>query len=397
LLRYLKPYRLVVALVFGLVFLQSLANLYFPTLMASIVDTGIVKGDTACILHIGGIMLLTTVAGTACAIAASFFSARVALGFGRAVRGRLFAHVAAFSLHEFDAVSTASLITRTTNDTTQVQQIVLVMLSMMISAPLMFVAGVILAISQDATLPWVLVGVIPILVATILLIMRTAIPLFQTMQAKLDQLNLVVGEGLSGVRVIRAFDRTEHEDRRFAEANLDLTSTVVRVNRIVALVMPMMLVLNLSAVVILWVGSVRVNNGAMQVGALMAFLQYAMQILFALLMISMKIRTLSCSWSRKYSAMVSAVKATRERAPGDSLIWPNTRTERSNTPEACICKYSSFPSRVRSPTPAKTAIPWRSRMVRRIRSRMRTVFPTPAPPNSPSFGRAAAARAGRGL
>jgi ATP-binding cassette subfamily B protein len=140
------------------------------------------------------------------------------------------------------------------------------------------------------------------------------------MQAKLDQLNLVVGEGLSGVRVIRAFDRTEHEDRRFAEANLDLTSTVVRVNRIVALVMPMMLVLNLSAVVILWVGSVRVNNGAMQVGALMAFLQYAMQILFALLMISMKIRTLSCSWSRKYSAMVSAVKATRERAPGDSLI-----------------------------------------------------------------------------
>src|SRR5712691_138651 len=136
LLRYLKPYRAPIALIFVLVFLQSLANLYLPTLMADIVDTGIVKGDTSYILHVGGIMLLITIGGTICAIVASFFSARVAIGFGRLIRARLFTHVENFSLHEFDTVGTASLITRTTNDTTQVQQVLVILLSMMISAPL---------------------------------------------------------------------------------------------------------------------------------------------------------------------------------------------------------------------------------------------------------------------
>ncbi len=285
---FLKPYRLIVALVFLLVFLQVLANLFLPTLMASIVDIGIVNGDTAYILHTGEIMVLTTLAGTLCAVAASYFAARVAIGFGRALRGQLYARVATFSLHEYDAVSTASLITRTTNDTTQVQQLVLVMLSIMVTAPLMFVGSIFLAISQDATLAWVLVGVVPVLVTAILLVLRAAVPLFQALQAKLDQLNLILDEELTGVRVIRAFVRTAHESKRFDAANLDLTATTIKVNRIVALLMPtMMLVLNFSAVVIIWFGSIRVNNGDMQVGALMAFLQYFMQILFALLMISM--------------------------------------------------------------------------------------------------------------
>jgi ATP-binding cassette subfamily B protein len=256
--------------------------------MADIIDTGIVKGDTPYILRIGGLMLLVTIGGAICAIIASFYSAKIAIGFGRIVRGKLFTHVENFSLHEFDKMGTASLITRTTNDTTQVQQVLIIILNMMISAPLMAIGGIILAVAQDATLSLILLAAIPFLVAAILVIMFRAIPLFQVMQKKIDRLNLILDEELTGVRVIRAFDRIEQERRRFADANLDLTDTAIKVNRIVAFLMPiMMLVLNVSTVAILWFGSIRINNGDMQLGALFAFLQYSMQILFAFLMLSM--------------------------------------------------------------------------------------------------------------
>jgi ATP-binding cassette subfamily B protein len=288
LFRFLKPYRFQVVLVMMLVFMQSLANLYLPTLMADIVDTGIVKNDTPYILRVGGFMLLVSIGGMLCSIVATFFSARIATGFGRIVRGKIFSHVEHFSLHEFDTLGTASLITRTTNDTTQVQQVLIIMLNMMISAPLMAIGGIILAVSEDATLAWVLVAAIPILVIAIYMIMSRAIPLFRIVQVKLDALNRVLDEGLTGVRVIRAFDRIDHEQRRFDEANLDLTDVSIRVNRIVAFLWPfMMLVLNLSSVAILWFGGLRIDNGDMQIGALIAFLQYAMQILFAMLMLSM--------------------------------------------------------------------------------------------------------------
>lgn len=288
LFRLLQPYRLFITFVFILVFLQSLADLYLPTLMADIVDIGIVKGDTSYILRIGGFMLLVAIGGSLCAILGSFYSAKVAVGFGRIVRSKIFSHVANFSLHEFDKIGTASLITRTTNDTTQVQMVLVIILRMTISAPLMCIGGIVMAIYQDASLAWILVGVIPILLLAILLIMVKATPLFQIMQQKLDKLNLILDEGLTGVRVIRAFDRTAHEKARFNEANVDLTNTAIRVNRIVAFLMPvMMLVLNLSTIAIVWFGSMRIDHGDMQVGALIAFLQYAMQILFALLMLSM--------------------------------------------------------------------------------------------------------------
>jgi ATP-binding cassette subfamily B protein len=288
LFRFLKPSSLPLALVFVLVFGQSFANLYLPNLMADIVDKGIFGHDTGFILRTGGVMLLITIGGMACAIAASFFSARIAVGFGRLLRGKLFTHVENFSLHEFDTIGTASLITRTTNDTNQVQQVLVIMLTMMLSAPMMAIGGIILALNQDATLAWVLVAAIPVLVLSILIIMRKAIPLFRVMQLKLDKLNLVLDEGLTGVRVIRAFDRDAHEMRRFDDANRDLTDVAITVNRITATLWPlMMLVLNCSTVAILWFGSIRINNGEMQIGALIAFLQYAMQILFAMLMLSM--------------------------------------------------------------------------------------------------------------
>jgi ATP-binding cassette subfamily B multidrug efflux pump len=288
LFRFLKPYRISLVLIFVLVFLQSFANLYLPALMADIVDNGVIKGNIAYIIQVGLFMLVVTIVGMGCAIAASFFSSRTAIGFGRIVRARIFAHVEDFSLHEFDTVSTASLITRTTNDTTQVQQILVIMLTMMASAPMMCIGGIILAVSQDAQLSLILVGVIPIVVIAIFVIMRNAIPLFQIMQVKLDKLNLVLDEGLTGVRVIRAFDRINSEKKRFDDANVDLMNVAIKVNRIVAALMPiMMLVLNLSTVAILWFGGLRVGSGAMQIGSLIAFLQYATQILFALLMVSM--------------------------------------------------------------------------------------------------------------
>src|SRR5256886_14040826 len=288
LLRFMKPYRPILVLVVVLAFLQAMANLYLPTLFANIVDNGIIKGDTGYIWRTGGIMLLITLGGTIAAVVGIFFSSQVATGFGKIIRARLFTHVSKFSLHEFDSVSTSSLITRTSNDTTQVQQVMILALNMMITAPFTLIAGIILALNQDVGLTWILVVVIPILVGTIVLLMSQAIPLFRIMQKKLDKLNLILDEGLTGVRVVRAFDRKKYEEHRFDEANLDLTNVAIKVNRMVALLMPiMMLCLNVSSVAILWFGAIRVNNGQMQIGALIAFLQYAMLILFSLLMVSM--------------------------------------------------------------------------------------------------------------
>jgi ATP-binding cassette subfamily B multidrug efflux pump len=288
LLRFLKPYRPLLVLIVALAFGQAMANLYLPNLMANIVDYGIIKGDTGYIWKTGGVMLLVAIGGVVAAIIGIFFSSQVATGFGKIVRAKLFTHVEQFSLHEFDKVGTASMITRTTNDTTQVQQVLVIVLNIMITAPITMVAGIILAINQDAGLSWVLVVIIPVLALSIILIMSKAIPLFRVMQVKLDKLNLILDEGLTGVRVVRAFDRQSYEEQRFDVANQDLTDVAVRVNRIVAFLMPlMMLVLNITSVAILWFGSIRINNGDMQVGALFAFLQYAMQILFALLMLSM--------------------------------------------------------------------------------------------------------------
>src|SRR2546421_3071160 len=288
LLRFMKPYRPVLMLVVVLAFLQAIANLYLPTLFANIVDNGIIKGDTGYIWRTGGIMLLITLGGTIAAVVGIFYSSQVATGFGKIIRARLFTHVSQFSLHEFDSVSTSSLITRTTNDTTQVQQVMILMLNMMITAPFTLIAGIILALNQDVGLTWILVVVIPILVGAIVILMSQAIPLFRIMQKKLDKLNLILDEGLTGVRVVRAFDRKKYEEHRFDEANLDLTNVAIKVNRMVASLMPiMMLCLNVSSIAILWFGAIRINNGQMQVGALIAFLQYAMLILFALLMVSM--------------------------------------------------------------------------------------------------------------
>jgi ATP-binding cassette subfamily B protein len=287
LFRLLAPYRGYVALVLVLALAQSIGFLLLPRLMSDIVDKGIVRGDERAILSTGALMLLMSSVGTLCAIAGSYYSSKVATGFGRILRGAIFARAEHFSIHQFDRFGAASLVTRTTNDTTQVQQMLVMMLTMVITAPMMAIGGVILALSQDAQLAWVLIAVMPVMALIFGLIMRGALPLSQAMQAKIDRLNLVLGEGLSGVRVIRAFDRGAHQRARFDEANLDLTNTAIAVNRLIAFLMPALIVmLNLTSVAIIWFGSHRIDQGLMPVGAMIASLQYAMQILFAVFMVT---------------------------------------------------------------------------------------------------------------
>jgi ATP-binding cassette subfamily B protein len=261
--------------------------LYLPSLFSDIVDKGVVRGDIPYILRVGGIMLLVTLADAAFAVVTAFLSAQVSMGFGRDLRKMVFSHVSGFSLHEFDIIGTPSLITRTTNDITQVQMFAMMFMRMIIMSPIMAVGGVIMAFQKDAKLTWVLAVVIPLIAAVVVLIATRAMPMFRTIQAKIDRINLVLREGLSGVRVIRAFNRVRHETERFDAANKDLTSVSIRVNKLMALMMPlMMLLMNLTTIAIIWFGSQRINLGEMQVGSLMAFIQYAMQILFSLLMLS---------------------------------------------------------------------------------------------------------------
>jgi ATP-binding cassette, subfamily B, multidrug efflux pump len=288
LFRELKPFRLAIAVVLILVFLQSLGDLYLPTLMSDIVDKGIVEGDRSYIWKIGGYMLLVAGGGALCSVIASYLSAKVAAGFGKTTRSRMFNHVENFTLHEFDKLGTASLITRTTNDITQVQNVLTMMLRMMVGAPMMMIGGIIMAVSEDAKLSLIFVVIIPLLVAAIMFIGMKGLPLFKAIQLKLDKLNLVLREHLTGIRVIRSFNRIEHENKRFNEANRDLTDTAIKVNKIMAGLMPlMMLVMNFSMIGILYFGGIRIDNGNLQVGSLMAFIQYAMQIMFSLIMVSM--------------------------------------------------------------------------------------------------------------
>lgn len=286
--KFLKPYAVYIAVILVLVFIQVLSDLYLPTLMSDIVDKGIVKGDTQYIIKIGGYMTLIAAGGTICSIIASFLSSKTAVGFGKNIRSKLFTKVESFSLDEFDKLGTATLITRTTNDVTQVQQVTVIMLSIMVGAPLMCIGGIIMALQEDKPLTLILVVVLPIIALLIGIIAKKGMPLFKAMQVKLDKLNLVLREGLTGIRVVRAFNRVDHEKGRFENANADLMNNAIKVNKIMAALMPlMMLIMNFTTIAIIWFGGLRIDASKMQVGSLMAFIQYAMQIMFSLIMVSM--------------------------------------------------------------------------------------------------------------
>ena len=283
--RYLAPYKVPIAIVMVLLLVQAIANLYLPELNAEIINNGVAKGDTDFIVRTGGFMLIVTFALMLGAMVSVYLSAKIAMGFGRDVRSSLFRKVETFSQVEVNSFGAASLITRNTNDVQQVQQVVLLMLNMMISAPILTIGGLIMALRQDVPLSGILLVIVPIMGILIGSVMSRAIPLFQAMQKKIDRINLVMREALSGVRVIRAFVRTRREEERFDEASADLMDTALRVNRLFAITMPaLMAIMNLSTVAVLWLGAYRVDSGGMPIGNLTAFLQYIIQILFAIMM-----------------------------------------------------------------------------------------------------------------
>ncbi len=285
LVTYLRPYSRQVALVCSLLLVQAIANLYLPNLNADIINNGVVKGDTNYILRTGAYMLAVTLVLGICSIVAVYFGAKTAMAFGRDVRSAIFRTVVSFSQQETNLFGTPSLITRNTNDVQQVQMVIVMALTVMILAPIMMVGGVIMAVREDVPLSGILLVIVPIMVALIGSVVFRAMPLFRSMQKKIDRINQVMREKLAGVRVIRAFVRTDYEERRFEEANLDLTSTTIRVNRLFALMIPsLFLIMNLSTVAILWFGAIRIDSGGMQIGSLSAFLQYVMQVLFSVMM-----------------------------------------------------------------------------------------------------------------
>jgi len=282
---YLRPYRRQLALVIALLLVQALANLYLPELNADIINKGVAVGDTDYILRTGAVMLGATVVLGIVSIVAVYWAARVSMSFGRDLRGAIFRSVESFSQVEVNHFGTASLITRNTNDVQQVQMVVLMGLTVMVSAPITMVGGFIMALRQDVPLTGILLVIVPIMTLIIGLLVRRALPLFRSMQLKIDRINQVMRETLAGVRVIRAFVRTDYEERRFDEANRDLFGTALSVNRLFALMMPtLMAIMNLTAVAVLWFGSFRVDSGEMPIGNLTAFLQYIIQILFAIMM-----------------------------------------------------------------------------------------------------------------
>ncbi len=281
----LRPYSWLIVLVVILTLAQVIANLYLPTLNADIINNGVVTGDTAYILRVGAIMLAVTLVSALAAIASVYFGSKTSMGLGRDTRGALFRRVQRFSQAEVNRFGAPSLITRTTNDVQQVQMVVLMILNVVLMAPMMAIGGVIMALRLNVTLSTVILVAIPIMGAFIGLVITRATPLFMSMQKKIDRINQVTREFLSGVRVIRAFDRTVYEEKRFGVANQDLTDTSLKVGRLFALVFPAVtLIMNITTIAIMWFGGKQIADGSMPIGDLTAFLQYVFMILFSVLM-----------------------------------------------------------------------------------------------------------------
>ncbi|WP_327175672.1 ABC transporter ATP-binding protein/permease [Streptomyces sp. NBC_01335] len=282
---FLGPYRRPILLLVFLQLLQTCASLYLPSLNADIIDNGVVKGDTGYILEYGGVMIAVSVVQVVCNIGAVYFGARTASSLGRDLRASVFDRVQSFSAREVARFGAPSLITRTTNDVQQIQMLVLMSFTLMVSAPIMCVGGIIMALGQDVPLSSVLLAVVPLLGIAVSLIVRKMRPLFRTMQKRLDTVNRVLREQITGNRVIRAFVRDGYEVERFRGANTELTDVAVSTGRLMALMFPtVMTVVNVSSIAVVWFGAHRIDSGGMQIGALTAFLSYLMQIVMSVMM-----------------------------------------------------------------------------------------------------------------
>ena len=283
--RYVRPYRRLIAAVMVLQTISTLASLYLPTVNAAIIDDGVARGDTALISRLGLVMLAVTGVQGICAIGAVYFGSRTGMGFGRDVRSAMFRHVTTFSDSETARFGTPSLLTRSTNDVQQIQVLIQMTATVLVTAPIMCVGGIIMAIHQNAGLSWLLVISVPVLVVANYLIVSRMLPIFRSMQQRIDVINRVLREQLSGIRVVRAFAREPFERERFAAANHAVSDAALAAGRWQALMLPVTtLTINISSVALIWFGGLRIDAGQMQVGSLIAFLSYFMQILMAVLM-----------------------------------------------------------------------------------------------------------------
>ncbi|MDQ0308236.1 ATP-binding cassette subfamily B protein [Kitasatospora herbaricolor] len=282
---HLTPYSRPISLLVLLQLVSTIAALYLPTLNADIIDDGVVKGDTGYILQIGAVMIAVTLVQAACSIGAVYYGARTAMAVGRDIRASVFDRVQSFSARELGQFGAPSLITRTTNDVQQVQMLVLMGFNLMVAAPIMCFGGVLMALNQDVPLSALLLVVVPLLGTVVVLLVRRLRPQFRSMQKKIDTVNRVLREQITGIRVIRAFVKDGHEQERFAGANQELTDVSLRVGKLMAFMFPsVMFVVNLSSVAVMWFGAHRIDSGGMQIGALTAFLSYLMQILMSVMM-----------------------------------------------------------------------------------------------------------------
>jgi len=282
---YLRHYLREVAIVVVLVTIQSIANLYLPNLNADIINNGVAKGDIPYIWRTGGLMLAVTVGMGIISIFGVYWASKASMGVGRDLRSAVFGRVQNFSARELNRLGTASLITRNTNDVQQIQLFLQIALTLLVAAPLMAVGGVIMALRADVQLSGLLLVILPIMGGIVAFMLLKGVPLFRAMQVKIDRINQVLREQIMGVRVIRAFNRTDYERARFETANADLTTTALRVNRIFVVAFPaLMAVMNLTSVAVLWFGGRLVDNGSMSIGNLTAFMMYMIQILFSVMM-----------------------------------------------------------------------------------------------------------------
>ncbi|MDI9902842.1 ABC transporter ATP-binding protein [Rhodococcus sp. IEGM 1409] len=282
---YLTPYRGELTGVVVLQFISTMAALYLPSLNADIIDNGVTKGDTGYILSTGGMMLMVTLTQILCSVGAVFFGARVAMGVGRDLRASVLHQVGTFSAREVGHFGAPSLITRNTNDVQQVQMMVVMSCTILVMAPIMCVGGIIMALRQDLNLSWILGISVPLLVVSMGFLIARMVPGFRVMQGRLDSVNRVLREQITGIRVVRAFVREPYEVERFGDANRELTETALGVGRLMALMFPLvMLISNVTSVAVIWFGGHQINEGSMQIGSLTAMLSYIMQILMAVMM-----------------------------------------------------------------------------------------------------------------
>jgi ATP-binding cassette subfamily B multidrug efflux pump len=282
---HLRPYRPLVLLIVVAQFASTMASLYLPSLNGQIIDEGVAKGDTGFIVGHGGIMLAVSLVQIAASVAATYLAARVAMGMGRDIRARVFSRVVDFSAQEVTRFGAPTLISRTTNDVTQVQTVTFMAFALLVTTPIMMVGGIVMALREDIGLSWLVAVAVPLLGLVVGLVISRMVPWFGRMQTSLDGVNRVLREQITGIRVVRAFVREEHEEARFAEANGQLTNAGLQVGRLLALVFPIvMFIFNISTVAVMWFGGHRVDSGAMQIGELTAFLSYLVQILMAVMM-----------------------------------------------------------------------------------------------------------------